>query len=82
MPALTTDDWFIDNISNSFNEGAMTMWAQLETAQDKLKDTPDDPSVLAEYQAKLAEYTLFRNAQSSTVKGFKDIGATIVQNFR
>ncbi|EHP4696095.1 type III secretion system needle filament protein MxiH, partial [Shigella flexneri] len=38
--------------------------------------------LLAEYQSKLSEYTLYRNAQSNTVKVIKDVDAAIIQNFR
>lgn len=74
--------WFIDDIAKDFDTGAQDMMKQLEDAREALAKDPDDPSVLAEFQAKLSEYTLFRNAQSSTVKAFKDIGAAIIQNFR
>lgn len=76
------NDWFIDNIAEGFDKGATKMMRQLEKARKKLSKKPDNPSVLAEFQAKLSEYTLFRNAQSSTVKAFKDIDAAIIQNFR
>lgn len=76
------NDWFIDNIAEGFNKGAKKMMRQLENAREELSKKPDDPSVLAEFQAKLSEYTLFRNAQSSTIKAFKDIDAAIIQNFR
>ncbi|MBT9432269.1 type III secretion system needle filament subunit SctF [Candidatus Sodalis endolongispinus] len=82
LRAWNGNGWFIDDIAKDFDTGAQTMMQQLETARKNLSEKPDDPSVLAEFQAKLSEYTLFRNAQSSTVKAFKDIGAAIIQNFR
>ncbi|BAE73833.1 Yop proteins translocation protein F [Sodalis glossinidius str. 'morsitans'] len=82
LRAWNGNGWFIDDIAKDFDTGAQTMMEQLETARKALSDAPDNPSVLAEFQAKLSEYTLFRNAQSSTVKTFKDIGAAIIQNFR
>ncbi|MGL9725163.1 type III secretion system needle filament subunit SctF [Sodalis sp. (in: enterobacteria)] len=77
LRAWNGNDWFIDNIAKDFDTGAQTMMEQLEKAREKLNKSPDNPSVLAEFQAKLSEYTLFRNAQSSTVKAFKDIGALL-----
>ncbi|MEN3260930.1 type III secretion system needle complex protein [Sodalis endosymbiont of Spalangia cameroni] len=82
LRAWNGNGWFIDDIAKDFDTGAQTMMQQLENAREELSKKPDDPSVLAEFQAKLSEYTLFRNAQSSTVKAFKDIGAAIIQNFR
>lgn len=74
--------YYLDEVSAGFEAGAKDMIDQLKDAEDQLKSDPSDPAVLANYQAKLQEYTLFRNAQTSTVKAYKDIGAAIIQNFR
>lgn len=81
---LTVDDngYYLDGVSAGFEAGAETMMKQLKEAQDKMQSDPSDPSTLAAYQSKLQQYTLFRNAQTSTVKVYKDIGAAIIQNFR
>jgi type III secretion protein F len=80
---LTYDNgYFLDNVSGAFEAGASKMMDELKDAEEALEKDPSDPSVLANYQAKLQEYTLFRNAQTSTVKAYKDIGAAIIQNFR
>ncbi|WP_168408148.1 type III secretion system needle filament subunit SctF [Erwinia amylovora] len=73
---------FLNNISEAFEDGAKNMMLALNVAQANLELNPSDPSVLASYQAKLHEYTLFRNAQTSTIKAYKDIAAAIIQNFR
>ncbi|MEN4910732.1 type III secretion system needle filament subunit SctF [Erwinia amylovora] len=73
---------FLNNISEAFEDGAKNMMLALNVAQANLELNPSDPSVLASYQAKLQEYTLFRNAQTSTIKAYKDIAAAIIQNFR
>lgn len=78
----TSNGYFLDDVSVAFENGATSMMQQLTEAQAALEKDPSDPSVLANYQAKLQEYTLFRNAQTSTVKAYKDIGAAIIQNFR
>ena len=57
------------------------MIEQLRKAEAELQADPSDPAVLANYQSKLQQYTLFRNAQTSTVKVYKDIGSAIIQNF-
>lgn len=74
--------YYLDEVSAGFEAGAATMMEELKTAEAALKADPSDPSVLADYQSKLQQYTLFRNAQTSTVKVYKDIGAAIIQNFR
>ena len=33
-------------------------------------------------ESALAEYTLYRNAQSNVVKAYKDLDSAIIQNFR
>lgn len=78
----TQNGYFLDSVSQNFENAASTMMTQLETARKELQADPSSPAVLAAYQAKLQEYTLFRNAQTSTVKAYKDIGAAIIQNFR
>lgn len=81
--ALTVDKngYYLDQVSAGFEAGAKTMMAELKTAETELKADPSDPAVLAKYQSKLQQYTLFRNAQTSTVKAYKDIGAAIIQKF-
>lgn len=82
-PNLTfNNNYFLDGLSSEFETGAAAMMTDLQTAETELQADPSNPAVLANYQAKLQEYTLFRNAQTSTVKAYKDIGAAIIQNFR
>ncbi|MBN3264699.1 type III secretion system needle filament subunit SctF [Pectobacterium brasiliense] len=76
------DDYFLDGVSGAFEDGAEKMMNDLNAAQTALEKDPSNPAVLAEYQSKLQQYTLFRSAQTSTVKAYKDIGASIIQNFR
>ncbi|ARF52326.1 type III secretion system needle complex protein [Pantoea stewartii] len=81
-PSPTSNSYYLDDVSVAFETGAADMMKQLKDAQKALEADPSDPDVLANFQAKLQEYTLFRNAQTSTVKAYKDIGAAIIQNFR
>lgn len=76
------NEYFLDKISVNFETSAKPMMDELDAARTALEKDPSSPAVLAQYQAKLQEYTLFRNAQTSTVKAYKDIGAAIIQNFR
>lgn len=81
-PTVDYNGYYLDEVSAGFEAGAKDMMEQLKTAEAELKADPSDPAVLANYQSKLQQYTLFRNAQTSTVKAYKDIGAAIIQNFR
>lgn len=82
LPVVNSNGYYLDKVSAGFEAGAKSMIEQLKTAEAELKADPSDPAVLANYQSKLQQYTLFRNAQTSTVKAYKDIGAAIIQNFR
>lgn len=72
---------YLDEVSAKFDKGVDNLQTQVTEALDKLAAKPSDPALLAAYQSKL-EYNLYRNAQSNTVKVFKDIDAAIIQNFR
>ncbi|WP_236757845.1 type III secretion system needle complex protein [Aeromonas cavernicola] len=73
---------YLDGISQTYDTGVKDLQGQVDEALAKLSETPSDPQLLATYQSKLSEYNLYRNAQSNTVKVFKDIDAAIIQNFR
>ncbi|MGL6002717.1 MAG: type III secretion system needle complex protein [Plesiomonas sp.] len=78
----TLDNMTLSSVSSTFDTGTKLIQDELELALTKLSENPSDPQVLAEYQSRLSEYNLYRNAQSNTVKVFKDIDAAIIQNFR
>ncbi len=73
---------FLDSVSEGFDDGCAKLQKELKEAEEHLELDPSNPQVLATYQAKLQEYTLYRNAQSSTVKAYKDVASAIIQNFR
>lgn len=75
-------DWTLSELSADFDKGTKTLQDELTAALEKLTVSPSNPQLLAEYQSKLSEYTLYRNAQSNTVKVIKDVDAAIIQNFR
>ena len=54
----------------------------LDKALEDLKKDASDPGLLAAYQAAFSSYTVFRNAQTNTIKGFKDIDMAIIQAAR
>lgn len=73
---------YIDNMSQTFDTGVINLQEQVEKALKNLSENPSDPSLLATYQSKLYEYQLYRTAQSNTIKAFKDLDASIIQNYR
>ncbi|HHR5887227.1 TPA: type III secretion system needle complex protein [Providencia alcalifaciens] len=81
---LVNNIWsgYLDDVSRTFDTGVNDLQKQVDEALDELSKKPSDPALLAQYQSKLSEYNLYRNAQSNTVKVFKDIDAAIIQNFR
>ena len=69
--------------AKAFEDGAQDLLKREEEARKELAaGGSSDPTKLAEYQAIISEISIMRNAQSSTVKAFKDTDATIVANFR
>nr|WP_241391627.1 type III secretion system needle complex protein [Yersinia frederiksenii]ULG19985.1 type III secretion system needle complex proteinPrgI [Yersinia frederiksenii] len=73
---------YIDSVKAKFDSGVKDLSNQVDAALDELSQNPSDPALLAAYQSKLSEYTLYRNAQSNIVKAYKDLDSSIVQNFR
>lgn len=74
-------DWngYIMDISKQFDQGVDDLNQQVEKALEDLATNPSDPKFLAEYQSALAEYTLYRNAQSNVVKAYKDLDSAIIK---
>lgn len=71
------------SIAKAFEEGGQELFDREKTVRDQLSaGGSSNPTLLAEYQAIISEMSILRNAQSSTIKAFKDIDATIVANFR
>lgn len=85
---LTGQPEYIVAISDKFNNGVTNLNKSLKEALNNLAgdngsdSNTSDPELLAKYQAALSAYTLFCNAQSSSVKAFKDIAAATISNFR
>ncbi len=79
-----TDEWsgFLSEKSSNFDSGMVELNNQVADTLAKLVNNPSDPQLLARYQAKLSEYTLYRQAQSNIVKSYKDVALAIISNFR
>nr|WP_318383154.1 type III secretion system needle complex protein [uncultured Enterobacter sp.] len=73
---------FIEQTSNNFNEGVVSLQTDLTQALAQLQADPSDPALLAQYQSALSSYTLYRNAQSNVVKAFRDIDQAIIANYK
>ncbi|VVN76305.1 Protein PrgI [Pseudomonas fluorescens] len=81
IPIDFSDD-FLGRQAAAFELGAENLKIALDKALDELKDDASDPAKLAAYQAAFSSYTVFRNAQTNTIKGFKDIDMAIIQAAR
>lgn len=73
---------FLSDKSKAFDDGVVQLNKELDQTLDELTNDPSNPQLLAQYQSKLSEYTLYRNAQSNVVKVYKDVSAAIITNFR
>ncbi|WP_440864922.1 type III secretion system needle complex protein [Symbiopectobacterium purcellii] len=85
MSDISTDPtWsgFLSKKSSDFDDGVKDLNTELDAALTKLQADPSNPELLAIYQSRLSEYTLYRNAQSNVVKVYKDVGSAIIANFR
>ena len=81
IPIDFADD-FLGRQAAAFETGAQTLKIALDEALEQLRLDASDPSKLAKYQAAFSSYTVFRNAQTNTIKGFKDIDMAIIQAAR
>jgi type III secretion protein F len=81
IPIEFADD-FLGRQADAFETGATKLKDILDKALEELKDDASNPSLLAAYQAAFSSYTVFRNAQTNTIKGFKDIDMAIIQAAR
>ncbi|AKV07676.1 MULTISPECIES: type III secretion system needle filament subunit SctF [Pseudomonas] len=75
-------DDFLGRQAEAFENGAAGLKTALDKALEDLKLDASDPGKLAAYQTAFSSYTVFRNAQTNTIKGFKDIDMAIIQAAR
>ncbi|QXI27097.1 type III secretion system needle filament subunit SctF [Pseudomonas vanderleydeniana] len=75
-------DDFLGKQAEAFETGAKALKDILDNALKALKDDPSDPGLLAAYQSAFSSYTVFRNVQTNTIKGFKDIDMSTIQAAR
>jgi type III secretion protein F len=75
------DTVHINRVSNVFTTGVVTLQNELEKTLAALAKDPSNPVTLAQYQAQVSAVTLYRNAQSNTVKLLKDTDMNTIRNF-
>ncbi len=73
---------FLTGQTNRFDKGVTDLNKLLDETLTSLVSDPSNPQLLAQYQSRLSEYTLYRNAQSNVVKVYKDVASAIITNFR
>lgn len=80
QPAL--DGAYLTQLSQYFSKGVADLNKQVKLALDKVSNNVSDPSILAEYQSVFADYNVFRQLQSTTVKAFRDTDNLIISNIK
>ncbi|CAB3798879.1 EscF/YscF/HrpA family type III secretion system needle major subunit [Pararobbsia alpina] len=68
-------------VSNTFTSGMVKLQDELEKSLAALAADPTNPVTLAQYQANISTATLYRNAQSNTIKVLKDTDMNTIRNF-
>ncbi|EOW0741671.1 TPA: type III secretion system needle filament subunit SctF [Proteus mirabilis] len=79
---VETDVNSINKVDQYFHKPVRTQSNNLSKALEALKADTSNAAALAEYQAKLAEYNITRNAQSTSIKVVKDLAMSIIGNMR
>lgn len=72
----------IPNINDYFEQPVTDQSEALKKTLEALKADTSNAAALADYQAKLAEYNITRNAQSTSIKVAKDLAMSIIGNMR
>ncbi|HEK0776591.1 type III secretion system needle filament subunit SctF [Proteus mirabilis] len=79
---VETDVSSISKVDQYFHQPVKIQSNELSKALEALKADTSNAAALAEYQAKLAEYNITRNAQSTSIKVIKDLAMSIIGNMR
>ena len=79
---VQTDVSSINKVDQYFHKPVRKQSNNLSKALEALKADTSNAAALAEYQAKLAEYNITRNAQSTSIKVVKDLAMSIIGNMR
>ncbi|WP_244139242.1 type III secretion system needle filament subunit SctF [Burkholderia sp. BCC1630] len=76
------DGDYIWNAGAAFDTGVGDLSNQMKQAMSMLSTSPSDPVYLAQYQEVVSEFSIYRNAQTSTVHALSDVDKTILGNYR
>ncbi|MBG6027886.1 EscF/YscF/HrpA family type III secretion system needle major subunit [Proteus mirabilis] len=84
MPAypVAEDVSSINQVDSYFQKPVKSQSEALKIALNALKADTSNAAALADYQARLAEYNITRNAQSTSIKVVKDLAMSIIGNMR
>ncbi|MBG2802475.1 EscF/YscF/HrpA family type III secretion system needle major subunit [Proteus sp. WDL240414] len=84
MPAypVADDVSSINQVDSYFQNPVKSQSEALKIALDALKTDTSNAAALADYQARLAEYNITRNAESTSIKVVKDLAMSIIGNMR
>lgn len=84
MPAypVADDVSSINKVDSYFQKPVKKQSEALKVALEALKADTSNAAALADYQAKLAEYNITRNAESTSIKVVKDLAMSIIGNMR
>ncbi|PES54781.1 EscF/YscF/HrpA family type III secretion system needle major subunit [Bacillus thuringiensis] len=64
--------------ANSFEEAVTTLNKSVSDALNQLTSNPSNPNILTDYSSRLSEYTLYRHAEATTIKMFKEVDSAIL----
>ncbi|VVP32692.1 hypothetical protein PS865_04445 [Pseudomonas fluorescens] len=76
---ISFHDDFIGEQGDAFETAAQGLKQKLDEALTNLAGDASSPTYLAAYQAAFSSYTVFRNAQTNTIKVWKEIDTTIIR---
>ena len=85
MPTYTPandDVSSIKVVDEYFKQPVKDQSEALKKALEALKADSSNAASLADYQARLAEYNITRNAESTSIKVVKDLAMSIIGNMR
>lgn len=84
MPAypVVEDVSTINQVDSYFQVPVKNQSEALKIALNALKADTSNAAALADYQARLAEYNITRNAESTSIKVVKDLAMSIIGNMR
>lgn len=79
-----SDQWkgWMSNHSKMFDDGVNDLKTRMEEIMKELGDdgNASNPAMLAQYQAALSEYNMYRMLQSNSTKSLSDQSKSVIRN--